>query len=143
MTQTAIATVEEVVRSFGLSPSECRFDTRDGSTAWSVGGERAEVLIFVNPPAHRDAPEMVRMVSPVWRPPPRVQAEAWKRLLELNATDLVGAAFAFMNDVVLIVAERPTTELTPQAVDFMLRAVGSSADHFQEELVRRFGGSAP
>jgi hypothetical protein len=143
MTHDAIAMVEQVIGSFGLSPEECRTPARDGTVAWSIGGEHAEVLIFLNSAVLPDVPETLRIVSPTWRPPNGAGAETWKTLLALSGSDLVGAAFVLIDDVVLVVTERPTLGLTADFVDFMVRSVGSAADRFQPVLIGRFGGSAP
>jgi hypothetical protein len=75
--------------------------------------------------------------------PPQEQLAAprlLRRLLELNANELTGAAFGLRGDEVVVTTDRSTVGLDPVEVEEMIRRVSDYADHYDDALVLEFGG---
>lgn len=132
--------VEDVLGSLGISPEKNRLETNDGSTAWGMMRGSAEVMIFLNPARSEKEDNFLRIVSPIIKLPDDNLLPFYRRLLELNAKDLYGVAFGVINDDIVLVAERPTRDLDRSEVEDMLRNVGAAADHYDDKLVKEFGG---
>jgi hypothetical protein len=64
----------------------------------------------------------------------------YQHLLEQNA-GLAGAAFGMDGDHVLLVTERSTLDLDRSEVLDAIRRITTSADHHDDALVARFGGT--
>ncbi|MCZ7680442.1 MAG: YbjN domain-containing protein [Sandaracinaceae bacterium] len=60
-------------------------------------------------------------------------------MLEANATELAGAAFALSEGEVVVVSERSVTDLDASEVDAMIRNVGRTADRYDDELAAQYG----
>jgi len=137
----AVKLVETVIESFQLKPDEARFQTTDGSTAWSLLRGSAEVLIFLNPARSEDHPNFIRVVAPIWRLPEEGSREAiYRKLLELNARELFGTAFGLMENDAVLVTERPTRDMDRSEVEEILQNIGGWADFYDDALVKEFGG---
>ena len=67
-------------------------------------------------------------------------AALFRHLLEKNAHEVTGAAFALEGPVVHLVAERSTLDLDPGEVRQTIERVQNFADDYDEALVERFGG---
>ena len=132
--------VESVLRDLGLDPAQSHLATTDGSTAWTLQRGSAEVLVFLNPPRAK-SPSFVRVVSPIWRLPAENQSAVFRRLLEMNALDLFGAAFGLMGEDAVLVSERATRDMDRSEVEELLQNIGAAADYFDDWLVTQFGGA--
>jgi hypothetical protein len=64
-----------------------------------------------------------------------------RRLLELNATELTGAAFGLRENEVVLTTDRSTAGLDPVELEEMIRRVASYADHYDDTLTVEFGGT--
>jgi len=131
--------VESVLRDLGLDPDASRLATTDGATAWTLQRGSAEVLVFLNP-ARAKSPSFVRFVSPIWRLPTENQPAIFRKLLEMNALDLFGAAFGLMGEDAVLVSERATRDMDRSEVEELLENIGAAADYFDDWLVTHFGG---
>lgn len=132
--------VEDVLSGLGTSTEKNRLETKDGSTAWGLLRGSAEVMVFLNPARDDKEDNYLRVVSPIVRLPTENLLPFYRRLLELNAKDLYGVAFGIINEDVVLVAERGTKDLDRGEVDDMLRNIGAAADHYDDKLVKEFGG---
>lgn len=131
--------VESVLAARGLDASRHRIESQ-GGPAWGVTAGSAEVFIFLTAGSTGD--NFIQVVAPVMKPP-QEQLNAprlLRRLLELNATELTGAAFALRGDEVVITADRSTVGLDPIEVEEMIRRVSDYADHYDDALTLEFGG---
>lgn len=132
--------VEEVLAAFGVPSEKNRLDTKDGSTAWGLVRGSAEVMIVLNPARDEKEDNYLRMVSPIVRLPTENLLPFYRRLLELNAKKLFGIAFGIINEDIVLVAERGTRDLDRSEVEEMLRNIAAAADHYDDQLVKEFGG---
>lgn len=140
--ERATGLVEAMIRKQGLDPETVRTAPPAGQgRAWSLMRGSAPVAIFLRP-AHEgeDAPKL-RVVSPIVKIDENTRHELFKTLLELNATGLGGVAFGLHQDRVVLVAERRTTDLEPAEVEYLLQRVGVVADHYDDQIIARFGGT--
>ena len=53
----------------------------------------------------------------------------------------IGMVFALHHDRVVIVAERRARDLEPAEVSHLIERVGVVADHYDDQLISRFGGT--
>ena len=61
-----------------------------------------------------------------------------RRLLEVNARELAGAAFGIVADAVVLVSERSLEDLDASEVQTMVRVVGVAADTWDDALADEF-----
>ena len=132
--------VEAVLSARGLDAEKSRIDSPAGP-AWGLTHGSAEIYIFLTAGASGD--NFIQIVSPVMEP--TVEALAGptflKRLLELNATELTGAAFGLRGHEVVLSTDRSTSGLDRVEVEEMIRRVAEYADHYDDALTLEFGGT--
>ena len=138
--KATVKMIETVLTELGLAPKDNRLATK--GYAWGIAKGSAEVFIFVNPGSGDDPGNHLRCVSPVMVFPeaPTNQLALFRRLLELNAEELSGAAFGLKGDTLVITTERSTVDLDASEVQAMILLVGYYADHYDDLLVTEFGG---
>src|SRR5258706_7352167 len=108
--------IESVLTDRGVDAERSRIQSEEGP-AWGMTQGSAEVYIFLT--AGSAGENFIQIVSPVMRP----TAEALggpgflRRLLELNATELTGAAFGLRGDEVVLSTDRSTSGLDRIQVD--------------------------
>jgi hypothetical protein len=131
--------VESVLASRGLDATRHRIESA-GGPAWGVTAGSAEVFIFLT--AGTTGDNFIQVVAPVMTPPQEElqQPRLLRRLLELNATELTGAAFGLRGDEVVVTTDRSTVGLDPVEVEEMIRRVSDYADHYDDALTLEFGG---
>src|SRR5262245_49013789 len=97
--------VESVLSAHGLDASRQRIESR-GGPAWGMTQGSAEIFIFLT--AGQSGDNFIQVVSPVMVPPPEqlAQPRLLRRLLELNASELTGAAFGLRGEEVVITCDR-------------------------------------
>lgn len=130
--------VEDVLSNLGHSPQKSRLETKDEWPAWSVQKGSAHVYIQFH---GRGEENFLKVTAPVMHADtvtdlPRLM----RRLLELNATEISGAAFALRGDDVVLTAERTTLDLDRSEVLDLVKRVEDYADHWDDILVAEFGG---
>jgi hypothetical protein len=131
--------VESVLSERGLPADKSRIHSPAGP-AWGIKNGSAEVYIFLTASGSGD--NFIQVVSPVMKPSPQSMAgpHFLKRLLELNANELTGAAFGLRDDEVVLTTDRSTSGLDRVEVEEMIRRVADYADHYDDALVQEFGG---
>src|SRR5437763_15772116 len=97
--------VEAVLHGRGLNPETSRIHSDDGP-AWGLQQGSAEVYIFLSPGDNGE--NFIQVVSPVMLPSADSFNDLTRRLLELNANELTGAAFGLRDDEVVVTADRST-----------------------------------
>ena len=135
----AVDLVEHVIRGLGIDPGASRTE-REGHVSFALRRGSARILVAIHAP-NAELPEgRLRVVAPVVHlPPPDREAPLLRRVLEANATELVGAAFAISGGEIVVVSERSVRDLDASEVDAMIRNVGRTADRYDDELAAHFG----
>jgi hypothetical protein len=131
--------VDAVLVARGLDANRHRIESQ-GGPAWGMTSGSAEIFIFLT--AGESGDNFIQVVAPVMTPPQEqlAQPRLLRRLLELNASELTGAAFGLRGDEVVITTDRSTVGLDPIEVEEMIRRVSEYADHYDDELTLEFGG---
>jgi hypothetical protein len=131
--------VESVLEERGINPEKSRIQSGAGP-AWGMTQGSAEVYIFLT--SAEDGENFIQVVSPVMKPTVETMAGTvfMKKLLELNANELTGAAFGLRDDEVVLTCDRSTSGLDRVEVEDMIRRVSEYADRFDDELVQTYGG---
>jgi hypothetical protein len=131
--------VESVLAERGVNPEKSRIQSAAGP-AWGMTQGSAEVYIFLTSTGAGD--NFIQVVSPVMRPSKESMSGPGflKRLLELNANELTGAAFGLRDEEVVLTSDRSTSGLDRVEVDEMIRRVAEYADQYDDALTLEFGG---
>jgi hypothetical protein len=132
--------IEETVSALGIDAASVRLAAPGGGRAWSLMRGSAAVAIFLRAPRQGEDCPFLRVVSPIIVYDKSTEAALFRRLLELNASGLGSVAFGVHDDRIVAVSERPTRDLDPSEVRYILQVVGAVADHYDDELTRLFGG---
>ena len=130
--------VEAVLAQRGLNPETVRIQSDDGP-AWGLQQGSAEVYVFLSSGDRNE--NFIQVVSPVMVPASDTFNELMKRLLELNATELTGAAFGLKDEAVVLTSDRSTTGLDKVELEEMIRRVASYADYYDDILTVEYGGT--
>jgi hypothetical protein len=132
----AVAMVETYFRNRGLIPSEHELTGSEGYGWWLTEGS-AKVYVFVQDSAN-GAGAVLRITSPLVYLPDKNREGFYRRLLDLN-TNLTSCALAIHNDIVLIVAQRPTAALVQEELDELVWNAAYVADLLDNKLSEEFG----
>src|SRR5262245_52125719 len=139
--RSCVTMVEGVLQSLGHEPAASRVGDHDGWPVWKVRKGTANVYVQIEA---RGEATFLRIVAPVMHAGPAVdKPKLYQRLLELNHREIYGSAFALdaENDLVVLVAERTTTDLDRSEVLDLVKRVEDYADKYDDILVDEFGGS--
>jgi hypothetical protein len=135
--RACVRMVEDALVSLGHAPDRCRMDLPSGRPMWRLEKGTAHVYVQLV----GDGPPMLRVTAPVLHLPPGAEdSQLFRRLLELNAAEVTGAAFGLRDDSVVLSAERTTVDLDPSEVLDIIDRVQTFADQYDLALVREFGG---
>lgn len=137
----ATALVEDVIRRLGLDPEQVRINVPEPSRGWSLMRGSAAVAVFLRPAREGEDSPQLRLVAPIVRVPAGDPTPLFRTLLELNAGGLGAVSFGLQEDRVVVVAERRTLDLERAEVEFLVHRVGAVGDHYDDELIARFGGT--
>ena len=137
----AAALVEDVIRRLGLDPARVSIKVPEPSRGWSLLRRSAAVAVFLRPARDGEDSPQLRVVAPIVRIAGGDPLGLFRTLLELNAAGLGAVAFGLQGDRVVVVAERRTLDLEPAEVEFLIHRVGAVGDHYDDELIARFGGT--
>jgi hypothetical protein len=135
---SAVELIEAVLVELGHRLDETRASIPGTIRAWRVGRGSAmvDVVLVDRPDGHH-----LRVSAGILGLDDKVDRVAlFERLLSLNATQLVGAAFALRGDQVLLLGQRSTRDLDRSEVSSLLERVLEDADHFDDMLLAEFGG---
>jgi hypothetical protein len=134
--KACVEMVEAVLIGRGHPLEQARL-TSDRGPSWRFTHGSAHVFVFITSSEGND---FFQVVSPVMRPPDGDNARLYQRLLELNATQLTGAAFGMRERDVVISTDRLTSGLDRVEVEEMVRRVAEYADYYDDLLTVEFGG---
>jgi hypothetical protein len=138
--RVCIQMVEDAIAALGHAPDDSRIDSAGELPAWKVHKGTADVYVQLGREM-TGAENVLRVTAPVMHLAAGVDAPTlFRRLLELNASKVAGAAFGLRGDHVVLVAERTTVDLDPSEVLDIIKRVEDFADHYDEVLVSEFGG---
>jgi len=134
----AVRLVESVINTLGLSATDAALpsDEPTKTRAFALKRGSARVVVAVHA---SDSGGTIRVLAPCVKLGATPSAELFKHLLELNARELVGAAFGVFADEVVVVTERSVQDLNASEVDAMIRGVGRISDRHDDVLAQRFG----
>jgi type III secretion system-like peptide-binding chaperone len=136
--RSCVQMVEDVLAALGHTPDDSRLETQDGLPAWRVQKGSAHVYVILSSRGDRN---FLRVIAPVMHLVPSVDERAlYRRLLELNCSQVSGAAFAIREGDVVLTSERSTTDLDPSEVLEMVQRTEDYADQYDDLLVSEFGG---
>lgn len=138
--QRAVGLVESTIRSLGVDPAQCRVQREHGH-AFTLRRGSASILIALTPAKQADDVGVLRLLAPIVHLPADADREKamMRRLLEANASELSGIAFAVRDTQVVVVGERSVRDLDASEVDQFVRNVGRAADRFDDALAAEFG----
>ncbi len=129
--------VEGAIRTIGLDPATLLTKESADQLAWTLKRGSAAVLILL---LRRADVASLRVVSPTVVFDPATKDALFSRLLELNAEGMMGCAFAVVGDKVVVVTERPVTDLSEGEVAHAIRLVAGVSDTYDDKLVAEYGG---
>jgi hypothetical protein len=136
--ERAVSLVEAAIQRLGIDPEASRTE-RPGHVAFALRRGSARILIAVHAPEGERAEGRIRVVAPVVKLPDAAKhLDLFRWLLQANAAELVGAAFAVSANEVVVVAERSVTDLDASEVDSMIRNVGRIADTYDDQIADSF-----
>ncbi|MBX7194584.1 MAG: YbjN domain-containing protein [Sandaracinaceae bacterium] len=132
----AVRLIESVIRNLGLDPSSAVIPGDAATKAFALKRGSARVVVAVHA---TDAGGTFRVLSPCVRLDAKTSPDLYKHLLELNAREIVGAAFGIFGDEVVVVAERSVKDLDESEVEAAIRTVGRIGDRYDDALSQQFG----
>ena len=134
--------VEETIEALGVEPTQARLSAEGGQRRWSLQRGSAAILIALAPPAAASRDGSIRVIARVVRlPSDDRQLAFFRRLLELNGSELSGVAFGIHGGEVVLIAERSVRDLDASEVDSMVRTIGRAADQYDDVLAKEYGTS--
>lgn len=137
-TTRAIELVETTIRGLGVDPSAARIPGDDKTRAYALRRGSARVVVAVG--RGEGGGGTLRVLAPVVSVPDAAsEAKVFRRLLELNAREISGAAFGIFGDEIVVVVERTTKDLDASEVDQIVKTVGRVADRWDDALAKEFG----
>ncbi len=125
--------VEYYFRKRGLDPQQHLLDGAEGYGWWVTEGS-ARVYIFVQ---DTNTGPTLRITAPLVHIPDQNKEAFYRHLLDVN-TDLSSCALSTHEDIVLVVAQRPTVALDQEELDSMVWNVAYVADLLDDKLAHDF-----
>lgn len=130
----AVGMVEQYFRRRGLDPSEQSLTDAKGYGWWLAEGS-AKIYVFVQESPHG---AVLRITSPLVFLPESNKEAFYLKLLSLNST-LSSCALSIHDEIVLVVAQRPTFGLVQEELEDLVWHVAYVADLLDNKLSDEFG----
>jgi hypothetical protein len=134
--------VETAITRLGLEPSSILTKESADHVAWTLKRGSAAVLVAL---ILRGDSAALRVVSPTivfdGGLDPAKKDALFSRLLELNADGMQSCAFGVIGQKIVVVSERPTSDLDVGEVEHAIRHVAAISDTYDDKLVTEFGGT--
>lgn len=130
----AMKMVETYYKHRGLDPQKFELSDSEGCGWWLTEGS-AKIFIFIQESAQS---AVLRITSPIVFIPETNKEAFYRKLLDLNA-NLNSCALSTHENIVLVVAQRPTVGLTQGELDELVWNVAYMADLLDNKLVDEFG----
>ncbi len=134
--EEALRLIESVIKGLGLDPASATIPGDAATKAYALKRGSARVVVAVH---STETGGTFRVLSPCVRIEATSSPDLYKHLLELNARELVGAAFGVFGDEVVVVSERSVKDLDASEVEAAIRNVGRIGDRYDDALAQRFG----
>ncbi|MDQ5965580.1 MAG: hypothetical protein QG625_1735 [Cyanobacteriota bacterium erpe_2018_sw_39hr_WHONDRS-SW48-000098_B_bin.30] len=138
--QDAKQMVEIYFERRGLNARDHALADASGFGWWLMeGSARVYILVQEGPKDSRGQnPSMLRITAPLVHIPDLNKEQFYRRLLDLNG-NLSLCALSTHEDVVLVVAQRPTAGLDQEELDDLVWHVAYVADLLDNKLAEEFG----
>ncbi|AKF06486.1 hypothetical protein DB32_003635 [Sandaracinus amylolyticus] len=138
-TKRAITLVEEAIGRLGIDAASAKLTGDADVASYVLRRGSARIVVAVHAPA-AGREGSLRIAAPVVKIPAAdaQRAALFQHVLELNARELVGAAFGLLGGDVVVVSERALRDLDASEVDAAIRSVGRLADSWDDALATRF-----
>lgn len=130
----AVNMVEQYFRRRGLDPADHALRDAQGYGWWLTEGS-AKVYVFVQVSQHG---AVLRITSPLVFVPEQNRELFYRKLLDLNSS-LSSCALSTHDDIVLVVAQRPTFGLVQEELDDLVWHAAYVADLLDNKLADEFG----
>jgi hypothetical protein len=139
--RVCVKMVEDAIALLGHDADQSRVvGPEPDLPAWRVVKGSAHVYVYLG---MQGGENVLRVVAPVLHIASGTdEPRLFRRLLELNAGTVTGAAFGLRDGDVVLCAERTTVDLDPSEVLDTIRRVEDFADRYDDLLVAEFGGRA-
>jgi hypothetical protein len=137
--KSSVEMVEGALIELGHIVADARVERDDSERSWHVEAGSASVdihLIDAGPLWTLRVTAAVLTITGDTR-----RDELFRAVLEKNAAEVTGAAFAVAGETVMLVAERSTVDLDPSEVLEIVARVKKYADDYDDALVAEFGGA--
>jgi hypothetical protein len=137
--KSSVEMVEGALIELGHIVADARREHEHSERCWHVEAGSAQVDIYLI-----DAGPLwtLRVSAAVMTPGDDTdRAALFRSLLEKNASEVTGVAFALEGETVMLVAERSTVDLDPSEVTEIIGRVEKYADTYDDALVEEFGGT--
>jgi hypothetical protein len=130
----AVGMVQMFFRHRGMDPARQEVEGAEGCGWWLTEGS-AKIYIFV-----QDSPNgaLLRITGPIVFLPANDREVFYRRLLDLN-TNLTNCALSVHDNVVLVVAQRPTLGMVQEELEEQVWNVAYVADLLDNKLADEFG----
>ncbi len=132
----AVHMVETYFRHRGLDPNQFKLQDSHEHGWWIKEGS-AEVYIIVQK-GNEELGTLLRISSPLVYVPENNKEGFYRHLLEVNS-DLSSCALSVYNDLVLVVAQRPTLGLFQEELDELVWNAAYVADLLDNKLAENYG----
>ncbi|MBK9144801.1 MAG: YbjN domain-containing protein [Candidatus Melainabacteria bacterium] len=130
----AISMIEQYFRRRGLDPAEHALQDAQGYGWWLTEGS-AKIYVFIQDSPHG---AVLRITSPLVFLPENNKEQCYRKLLDLNS-NLSSCALSTHDQIVLVVAQRPTFGLVQEELDDLVWHVAYVADLLDNKLAEEFG----
>lgn len=130
----AVGMVEQYFRRRGLEPEDHALRDAQGYGWWLTEGS-AKIYVFVQVSQHG---AVLRITSPLVFLPDSNREAFYRKLLDLNSS-LSSCALSTHDNIVLVVAQRPTFGLIQEELDDLVWHVAYVADLLDNKLADEFG----
>jgi hypothetical protein len=131
--QEVMHMVEHYFKKRGLDPAQHELEGSEGY-GWWVSEGSARVYVFVQ---ETNTGPVLRITAPLVHVPDTGREEFYRKLLDIN-TDLSSCALSTHEDIVLVVAQRPTMALDQEELDSLVWNVAYVADLLDDKLAQEF-----
>ncbi len=130
----AVGMIEQYFRRRGLDPAHQALGDAKGYGWWLTEGS-AKIYVFVQESPHG---AVLRITSPLVFLPDHNREPCYRKLLDLNS-NLSSCALSTHDDIVLVVAQRPTFGLIQEVLEDLVWHVAYVADLLDNKLAEEFG----
>lgn len=127
--------VNDIIVSLGVDPEQC-YNEEKGVWFLKKGSANVEVAMFsIN--YGETSEDYIEIASPIMKIPASNLEVFYKRLLELNDTN-IGVKFSIKGDWIWLLAQRELRDLDRSELETMFHRIGNYADDMDDKLQAEF-----